>query len=138
MATATTTTVELTSRSKMGYGWTNQPVKRFDSHGNSYLAIDQVYGPDEIGTPRQLIPVVERAIRGNSGNAWRGALFARVDGGWRRVILDEHHGSVLDVLGMLAPTRAERGQMQRDYEGTGWTVPASYTFEVTDATPEGD
>lgn len=126
-------TVELTSRSKMGYGWTNQPVKRFDAHGNSYLAIDRVYGPDEIGTPRQLIPAVERSIRGNSGNDWRAALFARVDGEWRQIILQEYHEGVLGVLAMLAPTRTERRQMERDYEGTSWTVPTSFTFDVADS-----
>ena len=100
--------VTISSRSRnIGYGWTNQPVKRFNNDGSSYLVIAPVYAPDVTGTPRQVLAEVRWAQRVNNGNDWRGALFVSD----RRVNLNADDGlpmSVADILEYLCEERNAR------------------------------
>lgn len=93
-------TVVVTSRSRnLGIGWTNQPRQT-----RAGLALERVERPSVVGTRRQVLEELERARRGNQGNAWRAAFFV---GGRRVVPMDAETGtSFVEQLRLLQPGEA--------------------------------
>ena len=103
---ANATTVTINSRMKLGFGWSNSPMRTYRSDGQSAgLVIDTDDTPREFGTIRQMAEThIPYAARINNGNDWTYSLYVRVDGQWHRIGRDMSRAMVSDY------------EMHRDYD----------------------